>query len=377
MVKSIRQNAETILSTLAAMPNDDWRPREVTGEELQNLTGLTPPEINDAVSILERNDYVEMLQESGTKPYNFNIVIIKPEGRFEFERMSEEKPNEESSNVIKDSTKVFVVHGRNELARKAIFDFLRSINLKPIEWSEAVALTGQSSPVIGEVLDKAICEAQAVLVVLTGDDLARLGTRYADFNEGYEKLSPQARPNVLFEAGMALGRYPDRTILIQLGDVRPFSDIAGRLVINLNNSPVKRQELVSRLSIAGCRIDITHKKDWLAVGDFEACILWPDIEIESKDTKAASLETTETKLNETQVSILKFLAEAFDRNLHAGHRKVMNIAHSLSLPATKVAYNAEALIKNNFLNKECFGSGEEYYEITKSGMAYLYENSLV
>jgi predicted nucleotide-binding protein len=32
-----------------------------------------------------------------------------------------------------DPRKVFVIHGRNELARKALFDFLRSIGLDPIE----------------------------------------------------------------------------------------------------------------------------------------------------------------------------------------------------------------------------------------------------
>jgi predicted nucleotide-binding protein len=41
-----------------------------------------------------------------------------------------------------DPTKVFVVHGRNEKARIAMFAFLRAIGLQPIEWSEAVSLTG-------------------------------------------------------------------------------------------------------------------------------------------------------------------------------------------------------------------------------------------
>lgn len=40
-----------------------------------------------------------------------------------------------------DRRKVFVIHGRNESARKGLFDFLRSIGLDPIEWSEAIRLT--------------------------------------------------------------------------------------------------------------------------------------------------------------------------------------------------------------------------------------------
>ena len=50
---------------------------------------------------------------------------------------------------------VFVVHGRNEEARKAIFAFLRSIGLDPLEWSRAVQSTGKATPYIGEILDAA------------------------------------------------------------------------------------------------------------------------------------------------------------------------------------------------------------------------------
>ena len=42
----------------------------------------------------------------------------------------------------KNPRSVFVVHGRNDVVRDSMFGFLRSINLKPIEWTQAVALTG-------------------------------------------------------------------------------------------------------------------------------------------------------------------------------------------------------------------------------------------
>src|SRR5215468_9339290 len=67
--------------------------------------------------------------------------------------------------------KVFVVHGRNRKARTAMFTFLRAIGLAPIEWSEAVKLTGEASPYIGNVLDAAFNAAQAVVVLLTPDDI--------------------------------------------------------------------------------------------------------------------------------------------------------------------------------------------------------------
>jgi hypothetical protein len=39
-----------------------------------------------------------------------------------------------------------VVHGRNGAARGAVFAFLRSIGLTPIEWHDALVATGKASP---------------------------------------------------------------------------------------------------------------------------------------------------------------------------------------------------------------------------------------
>ena len=50
-----------------------------------------------------------------------------------------------------DQRAVFVIHGRNLAARDAMFDFLRSLGLVPIEWSQAVRATGRPSPYVGEV----------------------------------------------------------------------------------------------------------------------------------------------------------------------------------------------------------------------------------
>ena len=117
-----------------------------------------------------------------------------------------------------DPKKVFVIHGRNDDdARRAMGAFLRSIGLEPIEWSQALETAGGGSPFIGDIVDKAFDSAQAILALLTGDDLARIGTRY-----GVEALTPQPRSNVIFEAGMAFGRVPNRTVLVALGRVRPL-----------------------------------------------------------------------------------------------------------------------------------------------------------
>jgi predicted nucleotide-binding protein len=170
-----------------------------------------------------------------------------------------------------NKSRVFVIHGRNEETRRALFDFLRAIDLKPIEWGEAVSLTGTPAPHIGDILDAAMRHAQAIIVLFTGDDQARLRDEFLSGNDPvYEKeTTPQSRQNVIFEAGLALGKYPDRTILVQVGTLRPFSDIAGRHFIRLRNSSKSRQELAQRLELAGCEVDLSGT-DWHDAGAFPA-----------------------------------------------------------------------------------------------------------
>lgn len=129
-----------------------------------------------------------------------------------------------------------------------------------------VRRTGKGSPYVGEVLDTAFGEAQAVVVLL-------LRTRPPTY--GRNTRTPRARrepiraspPNALFEAGMAIGRDSDRTILVELGATRPLSDLAGRFTVRPNNEEPARQDLVNRLANTGCNVDRTG--GWETTGNCE------------------------------------------------------------------------------------------------------------
>jgi predicted nucleotide-binding protein len=168
----------------------------------------------------------------------------------------------------RDPARVFVVHGRNDRLRRDFFAFLRALKLHPIEWSEAVDLTGEASPYIGTVLDAAFAHAQAVVVLLSPDDDVRLAKTLWQPNEAEHErtVRQQPRANVLFEAGLAMGREPNRTVLVQIGGVKGFSDVAGRHIVHLDNSPERRQDVAQRLRRAGCPVSIAGR-DWLRVGD--------------------------------------------------------------------------------------------------------------
>ena len=175
------------------------------------------------------------------------------------------------------TNEVFVVHGRNAEARKALFEFLRAIGLHPLEWSEAVDATGKPAPYVGEILDSVFSRARAVVVLFTPDDEARLKGQFrVDSDPPHEtELTGQARPNVLFEAGMAMARHQDRTVLVELGSLRPFSDTAGRHAVRMDNSSPRRQELAQRLEAAGCPVNL-RGTDWHTAGDFESTVVEPE-----------------------------------------------------------------------------------------------------
>ena len=188
---------------------------------------------------------------------------------------------------------IFVVHGRNMGLRDSLFDFLRSIGLEPLEFSGAIHDTGKAAPYIGEILDAAFQKAQAVVVLLTPDDEVRLVESLWQTDEGplERTVQRQARPNVLFEAGMAFGTHADRTVLLEVGHVKPFSDVGGRHVIRLDNTAQKRKDLADRLELAGCPVDLGGS-EWMATGDFATTSL-PGVPVPSAvgaSSRSADLE---------------------------------------------------------------------------------------
>jgi hypothetical protein len=204
-----------------------------------------------------------------------------------------------------DPKKVFVVHGRNSAARQAMFHFLWSLGLQPIQWSEAVAQTGEGTPVVRTILESGFKMAQAVVVLLTGDDLGRLGTTFVTGDDpAHERsLTPQARQNVIFEAGMAFGTHPDRTIIVQLGTIRPLTDLGGVHMIRMDGSIAKRQDLASRLLTAGCAVDMVHGTDWHTSGDFQRAVVVPDVSTSKTESALSTDPRTEALLDRMKQAI--------------------------------------------------------------------------
>ena len=224
-----------------------------SGDEIE-IDGYSREEISYHIKKMHEQVLVEGKDVSSFGNLHWIAVDLTSMGHKKLSDMKKEREENVSSSASKQPSatanprKVFVVHGRNEVARKAMFQFLGSIGLTPLEWSEAVKATGKASPYVGEVLDTAFSMAQAVVVLMTPDDEGQLRLDFRGEDEDtYEtELTPQARLNVLFEAGMAMGRDPKRTVLVELGRLRPFSDIGGRHVIKMNGTTQRRQDLAEK-----------------------------------------------------------------------------------------------------------------------------------
>lgn len=283
------------------------------------------------------------------------------------------------------SDKVFVVYGRNARIRSAMFQFLRAIGLHPFEWGQSITLAKKGSPYIGEVLDTAFAEARAIVVLLTGDDLAVLRREFCTTDDpAYEtEPTPQARPNVIFEAGMAFGIHPERTVIVEIGKVRPFSDVVGRSAIRLTNSSQSRQMLAQRLKDAGCSLDLTGT-DWHTVGNFDPAPRPDPIDVlailpETSDADESTPARDPTNIsavlnNAVYTEILVLLARQ-------GGQLLSNVQFHLRLTFGFSTTRAEVLSQDAITTlielHYIAPDNAHVYHITSQGKSFLVHHSLI
>lgn len=118
-------------------------------------------------------------------------------------------------------------------------------------------------------MTKIMEQAQAIVVILSPDDEVKLKDHFVSKSErpAEGKLRGQARPNVIFETGLAIGTHHKKTVIVQMGDVKPFTDIGGMHILRLTGNDQSRHEFANRLEDLGCTID-RGGDHWLRAGDF-------------------------------------------------------------------------------------------------------------
>jgi predicted nucleotide-binding protein len=178
----------------------------------------------------------------------------------------------EAERSLEDDQKrnVFVVYGRDEPARRALFEFLRALDLRPLQWESLVQKTGSAAPLLSEAVRRGLQISAAVIVLMASEDIVRLHPDLHDEHESKAEAEDnmQARPNVLLELGMALAVKPRQTLLLFLGEQRPVTDLGGINYVQIRKGSNWRNRVASRLSEAGCPID-WPSQDWLQAGNFD------------------------------------------------------------------------------------------------------------
>jgi len=143
---------------------------------------------------------------------------------------------------------VFVVHGRDEQARDALFGFLRALGLQPLGWETLVSATGNTSPYLRDVIIQGIAMAQAAVVLMTPDDQGGPTDAIAQ--------RPRSRQNVVFELGFFIGKLgPAKVAALLKGDVEKPSDFDGIAYIPFDSGGGWKQALARELHHAKVPFD--------------------------------------------------------------------------------------------------------------------------
>jgi predicted nucleotide-binding protein len=287
-------------------------------DEKSRLRVISPPSYEWRAAARAYDVTKRFLQE----PLNTNAQSIR-------EPLSSPKPS-----TTGDRRSVFLVHGRWRDAVEAMRDFLVSLDLKVIEWEQAVRATGKASPYIGDILDAGFAMAHAATVLMTPDDVAYLHPDLRSPGEVPEPYIGQPRPNVIFEAGMAWQKFRDRTLLVEFGDLRGFSNLAGVHVVRLDGSPESRRAVALRLKNIGCAVDESSGR-WLSAGRFPSG-LRPVTAVDLGYEAAEQLQTRGTPhpVNALKGIPLRWILLA---RLAAIHRAQTDIGHVVLLDVEGIA----------------------------------------
>jgi predicted nucleotide-binding protein len=245
-------------------------------DETTQATGLEGEDYKRAAERLMRKG---LAKQSGTG-YRITITtdgvrVAEDEAALDHELPVASDSAEKDDKVpMPDKKKVFVIHGRCAPARHEMGVFLRSLGLEPVWFRDVRKNMGGTVHII-KVVEQGMKEAHGVLALITPDEFSALRPALRKTGESGEIVERwQARPNVLFEAGMAYARDPDRVAFVLFGDAKLFTDASGMCIFWPTNDhgPDSDRAQLRDLLGGGMQCEINTKHDWMTSGDFNTVI---------------------------------------------------------------------------------------------------------
>lgn len=145
--------------------------------------------------------------------------------------------------------RVFIVHGHDKNTLTQLENLLHRIEAEPWTFER---LPKKGSPTVIELLEEYVPTADAIIVLLTPDDVGRV------VSETDQPLEPRARQNALIEGGYAVISKRNRSLLIALGGVSIPTDFEGILRVQDRSwSDRVAVETAKRLKGMGLTVDPT------------------------------------------------------------------------------------------------------------------------
>lgn len=152
---------------------------------------------------------------------------------------------EQKENVELDKTKVFIVHGHDELAKVEVARFIERLGFEPIILHEQA----NSGKTIIEKIE-AYSNVGFGIVLYTPCDV---GASQQD----KDNLNSRARQNVIFEHGFLIGKIGRANVCALVnGDVEIPNDISGVVYIPMGNGGAWHVAIAKELRNSGYSIDM-------------------------------------------------------------------------------------------------------------------------
>lgn len=144
--------------------------------------------------------------------------------------------------IARNKRKVFIVHGRDDLAKYEVSRFVEGLGLEVIILHEQA----NAGMTIIEKIERYTNDADFALVLYTPCDQGR------GYHEQQEKPKDRARQNVVFEHGYLMAKLGRENVCALVkGLIETPNDISGVAYVDLDQSGAWKREVVKELRTCG------------------------------------------------------------------------------------------------------------------------------
>jgi predicted nucleotide-binding protein len=144
-----------------------------------------------------------------------------------------------------DSSKIFIVHGRDDLAKTEVARFIEKLGFSAIILHEQAS----SGKTIIEKIEELTNDVGFAIVLYTPCDIGGLA--------GEEKRQSRARQNVVFEHGYLIGKLGRKNVCALVkGEIETPNDISGVVYVPLDDNRAWHNFVAKELRNAGYPVDM-------------------------------------------------------------------------------------------------------------------------